>query len=162
MWQKIKPYILPFTVSIAIPVAVGLFSALLTKNNMNIYEKINTPPLSPPSWLFPIVWTILYVLMGVSAALVYINQEKNPPEAKRGLYYYALSLVANFLWCIIFFNLGAFLFALICLAVLLYLIIKTIISYHKVSKIAAYLQIPYAIWVAFAGYLNAAIFIINL
>ena len=162
MWKKIKPYILPFAISIAIPLGVGLFSALLTKDNMNIYGEINTPPLSPPSWLFPIAWTILYILMGVSSALIYINKEKNPPEAKRGLYYYALSLVANFLWSIIFFNLGAFLFALICLGILLYLIIKTVISYYNVSKIAAYLQIPYVLWVAFAGYLNAAIFILNM
>ena len=162
MWKKIKPYILPFAVSIAIPLSVGLFSALLTKDNMNIYGEINTPPLSPPSWLFPIAWTILYILMGVSSALIYINKEKNPPEAKCGLYFYALSLVANFLWSIIFFNLGAFLFALICLGILLYLIIKTIMSYHKVYKTAAYLQIPYALWVAFAGYLNAAIFILNM
>jgi tryptophan-rich sensory protein len=162
MWQKIKPYVIPFAVSISIPVAVGLFAALLTKNNMNIYEKISTPPLSPPGWLFPIVWTLLYVLMGVSSALIYINKEKNPPEAKQGLYYYALSLAANFLWSIICFNLGAFLFALICLGVLLYLIIKTIISYRRITPTAAYLQIPYAVWVTFAGYLNVGIFILNM
>ncbi len=162
MWKKIKPYILPFAIGIAIPLAVGLLSTLLTKDNMAIYGKINTPPLSPPALLFPIVWTILYVLMGVSSALVFINREKYLSEAKRGFYYYALSLAANFLWSIIFFNFGAFLLALVCLLALLYFIIKTIIAYKQVSPIAAYLQIPYAAWVTFAGYLNLGIFLLNM
>ena len=162
MWKKIKPYILPFSVSIALPLAVGILSALLTKDNMDIYDEITTPPLSPPTLLFPIVWTILYILMGISSGLIYIHRDKNTVKAKQGLYYYGLSLVANFLWSVIFFNLGAFLFALICLVVLLYTVIRTIIYYKSISSIAAYLQIPYAAWVAFAGYLNTAIFILNM
>ena len=162
MWKKIKPYILPFTVAIAIPLAVGALSAFLTKDNMDIYSKINTPPLSPPAILFPIVWSILYALMGVSSGMVYINRESNPQDAKNGFYYYGLSLVANFLWSILFFNLGAFLFSLVCLIALLYFIIQTIYFYKNVNKVAAYLQIPYAIWVAFAGYLNTAIFLLNM
>ena len=162
MWKKIKPFILPFAVGIAIPLAVGLLSGFLTKDNMDIYNKINTPPLAPPALLFPIVWTVLYVLMGISSTLVFVNREKNPSEAKSGLYYYALSLVANFLWSIIFFNFGAFLLALVCLVVLLYFIVRTIIAYKEVTKAAAYLQIPYAVWVAFAGYLNTAIFLLNM
>lgn len=162
MWKRIKPYILPFAIAIAIPLAVGLLSAFLTKDNMNIYEKITTPPLSPPALVFPIVWTILYVLMGISSGLVYINREKAPQIAGKAFYYYSLSLVANFLWSIIFFNLGAFLFAFVCLVALLYFIIRTIICYNTISPVAAYLQIPYAVWVAFAGYLNLAIFLLNM
>lgn len=162
MWTKIKPYILPYSVSIAIPLSVGLLSALATKDNMNIYEKINTPPLSPPALLFPIVWTLLYILMGISCALAYVDRDNAPYEAKKGLYYYALSLVANFLWSILFFNLGAFLLSLVCLTALLYFIVRYTIAYKKVKPAAAYLQIPYAIWVIFAGYLNTAIFILNM
>ena len=162
MWKKIKPYILPFAVSIAIPLAVGLFSALLTKDNMDIYGKIKTPPLSPPALLFPIVWTILYILMGVSSGLVYINKERTPEETRRGFYYYVLSLVANFLWSILFFNFGAFLLSLICLLTLLYFIIRTILCYKNGTPVAAYLQLPYAVWVSFAGYLNTAIFLLNM
>ena len=162
MWNKIKPYILPYTVAIAIPLGIGGLSAFLTKDSMDIYNKINTPPLSPPALLFPIVWTILFVLMGISSAMIFTNREKNPAEAKRGLYYYGASLILNLLWSLLFFNLGAFLIAFIILTILLYLIVRTIICYRRVSPVAAYLQIPYAAWVAFAGYLNIAIFILNM
>lgn len=160
-WHKIKPYILPYSVAIAIPLTVGIASAALTRGNMDIYQKLNTPPLSPPGFLFPIVWTILYILMGVSSAMVYIDKEKNPKAAKQGLIYYVISLVLNFSWSIVFFNLQAALAALVILIVMLYFIIRTIIEYYKVKPSAAYLQIPYALWVAFAGYLNVGIWLMN-
>ena len=161
MWKKIKPYIAVFAVSIAIPLAVGLLSAFLTKDNMQIYGEIDTPSLSPPSWLFPIVWTVLYILMGVSSGLVYLRRGENEAEAARGLRYYAASLILNFGWSIIFFNLGSFFISFIWLLVLLYTIIRTIVSYVKVSPVGGYLQIPYAAWVAFAGYLNFGIWLLN-
>lgn len=161
MWQKIKPYVLIFSVSIAIPLAVGILSSLFTRENMMIYGEISTPPLSPPAIVFPIVWSVLYILMGVSSGLVFLNRDKNPEAAAKGSRYYGASLVLNFGWSIIFFNLGSFFFAFIWLIALLYTIIKTIISYFKVSPLAAYLQIPYALWVCFAGYLNAAIWLLN-
>ena len=155
--EKIKTY----TIAIAIPVAVGTLSALLTRGSMDIYDRINTPPLSPPGFLFPIVWAVLYVLMGVSSALVWINRENNPEAARRGFTYYAASLVFNFLWSIIFFNYESFLAALVWIFALLYLIIRTILEYRRVSRVAAYLEIPYALWVLFATYLNAGIFWLN-
>ncbi len=158
---KIKPYILPYSVAIAIPLTVGIASAALTKDNMDIYERLNTPPLSPPSILFPIVWTLLYILMGISSAMIYIDRERNPDAAKKGFIWYGTSLVLNFSWSIIFFNLEAAFFALLVLAALFYTIICTIIEYCGVRPIAAYLQIPYALWVAFAGYLNAGIWLLN-
>ena len=157
MKQKIKPYIL----SVAISLGTGLLSALLTKNNMNIYDEINTPPLSPPAFLFPVVWTVLYVLMGISAALVYTEKSASAQEKKTALYFYGASLVFNFLWSILFFNARSFLFAFVWLVLLLTLIILTIFGYSKINKVAAYLQIPYAVWVTFAGYLNLAIWIFN-
>ena len=161
LWKKIKPYILPYAVAIAIPMTVGLISAALTKDNMNVYDKLTTPPLSPPGILFPIVWTILYILMGVSSAMVYMDKEKNPESAKKGLIWYGASLIFNFSWSIIFFNMQAAFFALLVLIALLYTIIRTILEYRKVNPTAAYLQIPYAIWVAFAGYLNVGIWLLN-
>ena len=161
MWNKIKSYILPYSVAIAIPLTVGIVAAALTRDSMDIYSKLETPPLAPPAILFPIVWTILYVLMGISSAMVYLDREKNPEAAKSGLIYYAVSLVLNFSWSIVFFKLQAAFFALIILIGLLYCIIKTIIEYRKVKPLAAYLQIPYALWVAFAGYLNAGIWLLN-
>ena len=161
MWNKIKPYILPYSVAIAIPMTVGILAAALTRDSMDIYEKLNTPPLSPPAIIFPIVWTILYVLMGVSSAMVYVNRKFNEEIVKTAFKYYAISLVLNFTWSIVFFRMQSSLIALIILLALLYYIIRTIIEYRKVIPIAAYLQIPYALWVAFAGYLNAGIYFLN-
>ena len=150
-----------YAAGIALPLIVGIMSALLTRGNMDIYEQVKTPPLSPPSILFPIVWTVLYVLMGVSSLLVLYNSAKAPDAAKTGLIFYGVSLIFNFFWSVFFFNMRAFLFSFIWLIVLLVLIILTIVRYAKVNKTAAYLQIPYALWVAFAGYLNAGIWILN-
>jgi tryptophan-rich sensory protein len=119
------------------------------------------PPLAPPAWLFPVAWTLLYILMGVSSGLVYLGRDKHTTAANKGLTVYGISLIFNFLWSILFFNMQAFLFSFIWLIGLLFFIIATIYYYKKVSPIAAYLQIPYALWVAFAGYLNLGIFILN-
>ena len=161
MWKKVKPYILPYSVAIAIPLTVGILAAALTRDSMDIYGKLKTPPLSPPAIIFPIVWTILYVLMGVSSAMVYVNRKFNEETVKVAFKYYAISLILNFAWSIVFFRMQSSLIALIILIALLYYIIRTIIEYRKVLPIAAYLQIPYAVWVAFAGYLNAGIYFLN-
>lgn len=157
MFSKLKPYV----ISILIALAVGGASALLTMGNMKIYSEIRTPPLSPPSILFPIVWTVLYILMGISAAMIYTDKNFNKKEKKEALVPYASSLIINFTWSIIFFNFRSFFVAFIWLLLLLYLIIKTIIEYKNINALAAYLQIPYAIWVSFAGYLNLGIWLLN-
>ena len=156
-----KQYIPIYIIAIAIPLAVGLLSAFVTMDSMKIYGEINTPPLAPPSILFPIVWSILYILMGVSSAMIYINRENNPGYTRRGLAYYAMSLIANFAWSIIFFNVRAFRIAFVWLLLLLYLIIRTILCYFKVNRIAAYLQIPYVLWVTFASYLTLGVVLLN-
>ena len=161
MWKKIKPYILPYSVAIAIPLTVGIASAAITRDSMDIYEKLKTPPLSPPAILFPIVWTILYILMGISSAIVYTKRNLNPEAEKKGLIYYAISLILNFSWSIVFFKFEAVFFALIILIALLYFIVNTILQYRRVDKVAAYLQILYALWVVFAGYLNTGIWMLN-
>ena len=150
-----------FIISVAISLGVGILSALLTRGNMNIYEEVSTPPLSPPSFLFPVVWTVLYVLMGISAAMVYNTRTSPLARRKEALTLYYVSLFFNFFWSIIFFNIRAFLFAFVWLLVLLTLIILTIVKYYKINKTAAYLQIPYAVWVTFAGYLNFGIWLLN-
>lgn len=157
MKKKIKIYI----ISILIPLAVGGLSALLTSGNMDLYSSIITPPLAPPPILFPIVWTILYILMGISAAMIYTTEAAPLPQRKSALYTYALSLFFNFFWSIIFFNGRMFFLAFIWLLALLYLIIRTIMKYHNINPLAAYLQIPYLVWVSFAGYLTFSIWILN-
>ena len=154
--SKTKPYI----ISIFISLAIGGLSAFFTRNNMDIYSELNTPPLSPPSILFPIVWSVLFLLMGISAAMIY--NAKDPSDSKaRALFVYAVSLFVNFCWSIFFFNMKLFLFSFLWLIILWILILKTILNYVKINRIAAYLQIPYLIWVTFAGYLNLGIFILN-
>lgn len=150
MLKKYKPYI----IEILIALAVGGLSAYLTKDSMADFEALAKPPLSPPGFLFPIVWTILFVLMGISAGMVYKSSGKVP-------FVYRLSLIVNFFWSIIFFNMEAYLFAFVWLLLLFALIVLTILEYAKVNKVAAYLQIPYLLWVAFAGYLNFFIWFLN-
>ena len=157
MWQKTKPYV----ISIIIALSVGALSSFLTRNSMNIYEQINTPPLSPPSILFPIVWTALFILMGISSAIVYLKKQQYPREVESAISVYIMNLAFNFAWSIIFFNLRMFLASFILLIALWIIILKMILSFRKASPVAAFLQIPYLIWVTFAGYLNIAIYILN-
>lgn len=155
MREKVKPYI----VSVLIALAVGGLSALLTRNNMSIYDTLNRPFLSPPMWLFPVVWGILFVLMGIGAALVYVAPESE--ERSGALKVYAFNLVINFFWTIIFFNLRAYLFAFVWLILLWMSIIVMVLRFKKVNKVSAYLQIPYLLWVTFAGYLTFMIWLLN-
>lgn len=157
MKNKIKNY----AVSIAISLGTGILSALVTMGNMDLYSEITRPPLSPPSILFPIVWTILYTLMGISAAMIYEEKDAQSDEVKSVLTVYAISLFLNFFWSIIFFNMRAFLFSFIWLVALWISILITIIKFYRIKPIAGILQIPYLLWVTFAGYLNLAIYILN-
>ena len=150
--------VITYAVSIAVAVGVGSLSALLTSGSMDIYSSLETPPLSPPSIAFPIVWTVLFTLMGISAARVFIANEYKWNNA---LTVYAVQLAVNFLWSIIFFNIRALLIAFLWLILLLVLIIIMIKGFYKYDKPAAYLQIPYLLWVTFAGYLNFGIYWLN-
>jgi len=153
---KYKTYI----ISSLLALGVGVISALLTMDNMNL-SALKQPPLSPPAFLFPIVWSVLYILMGISSAMVF-NKKSHMPEAVRNaLSTYASSLIVNFAWSIIFFNFGAFFLAFIWIILLEILILKTIKEYSSIDKKSAWLQIPYSVWVAFAGYLTLAIAILN-
>jgi len=148
--KKWKVYFL----SILITLLVGLIAGFLTMNSMGIYSTINRPPLSPPSWLFPVVWTILYTLMGISVAR-YIIKTNIVPRI------YVLQLIVNFLWPFIFFNLEAYLLSFIWLLLLIVLAILMIVEFYRVDKLAGILQIPYLIWLLFAAYLNFAIYLLN-
>ena len=157
MLKKLKPYI----ISVVIALAVGGLSAVVTSDSMDVYSKINPPALSPPSILFPIVWTILFTLMGISAALVYSFRDTKRTDVTRALTVYGVNLAVNFLWSIFFFNMQAYLFSFIWLLLLLVVIAVMIVLFKKVSPLAAYLQIPYLLWVTFAGYLNLSIYLLN-
>lgn len=157
MLKKIKPY----AVSVAAALIVGGLSAFVTRNNMNIYDDIVKPPLSPPMSVFPIVWSILFVLMGISSAMIYVDIHADKDKIKSALTVYAVQLAVNFAWGIIFFNLRAYFIAFVWLVLLWLLIAKMISSFRKINTAAALLQILYLIWVTFAGYLTLAIFLLN-
>lgn len=147
-----------FISSILVSVGVGALAGLLTMNGMEAYQAYIKPPLTPPSWIFPIVWGILYVLMGISAYLISVS---NHPQKERALKVYGMQLFLNFCWPIVFFNLQESLLAFVILVLLWILIILMIYMFSKINPIAGKLQIPYLLWVTFAGYLNLAIYFLN-
>ncbi|MFR4318769.1 MAG: TspO/MBR family protein [Eubacterium sp.] len=143
------------TICIALPLVIGALSALLTR-------KVCRPLSKQTAFIstgmdFPNCWTILYVLMGISSYLVVISDQPND----KALSVYFLQLAFNFFWSILFFNLHWYLISFIWLVVLWFLILITIVMFYKISKPAAYLLIPYFLWVTFAGYLNLAIYTIQ-
>ena len=150
----------PYVWAILLTEAVGALSGWLSKGGMRLYsDTVSQPPLSPPSWLFPIVWGILYALMGISAARIYLSPPS--PERSRGLNLYVLQLIVNFFWSLIFFNLRSYGFALVWLGLLWVLILWMIFAFRKTDKPAAWIQIPYLLWVTFAAYLNWGVWVMN-
>lgn len=142
---------------IAVPLAVGVVSALLTQGGMAAYGELNKPSLSPPAWVFPVVWTVLYVLMGIASYLAATSKKPNGSA----LIFYFLQLVFNFFWSIIFFGAGAYLFAFVWLVIMWVLIAITAIKFLQISQAAGVLMLPYLAWVTFAGYLNFSTFLLN-
>ncbi len=150
----------PYVIWIAITEAVGALSGFLSmEGSRSFSETAVQPPLSPPAILFPIVWTILYALMGIGAARV----SQTPPSRERsqGLNLFIAQLIVNFFWSLIFFNDRAYGFAFIWLLLLMALVILMIWSFWKIDKTAALLQIPYMLWLLFAAYLNAGVWYLN-
>ena len=139
--------------------AVGGLSALLTNMGMESYKAAEKPPLTPPDIVFPIVWSILFTLMAISAARVWLTD--NSRMRNRSMLLYALQLFFNFVWSVLFFNFEAYGFAFLWLIVLWALILLMIIQFFKSDKIAGLLQIPYLLWVSFAGYLNYMVWMLN-
>lgn len=146
--------------SIAIPLVVGGVAGFLTSGSMKEFQELNQPPLSPPGWLFPVVWTILYTLMGISAYLI-STAEAGKEEISDALSIYKVQLFVNFLWPIFFFNFGWYLFAFFWLLLLWVLVVLMLKKFASISPVAAYLNIPYLIWLTFAAYLNLGVWWLN-
>lgn len=142
--------------SILIPVIIGGIVGLIISGSID-YNNLQKPPLSPPSILFPIMWTILYILMGVSYGILKSNYLVDSTTKK--IYY--LQLLVNALWSIFFFTFKWRLFAFLWIILLDILVIIMIIKFTKNNKLAGILQIPYLIWILFASYLNLSIFLLN-
>ncbi len=151
--MKAKTYIK----SILVPVIIGGIIGLVTSKAID-YNSLEKPILSPPGILFPIVWTILYILMGISYGILKSNNLVD--EKVRRIYY--LQLFVNALWSVIFFVLKWRLFSFIWIILLDILVIVMIYRFYKKNKVSGLLQIPYLIWVLFATYLNLSIYLLNM
>ncbi len=143
-----------------IPLALGSLAGVLAGDSMGTYGDFVQPPLAVPGFLFPIVWTVLYALMGVSSYLVYVADVEKKQKQK-ALWLYAIQLFVNLLWSVFFFNLSLYLFSFIWLLLLWVLILLTMRKFASLSKPACFLLLPYLLWVSFAGYLNLSIAILN-
>ena len=153
-------------IAILIPLLVGGLSAFITKDAMMVFDTIKKPPLSPPGIIFPIAWSILYVLMGVASYLIYNMDvtkldEKQVILRKKILTIYIIQLIFNFFWSIIFFKFLMYKFAFVWLVILWVLVFIFIKNAIKLNKASAYLMIPYLLWMTFAGYLNIMIAVLN-
>ena len=146
--------------NLAIPLLIGIIAGFLTRQGVeNFSINVEKPVFSPPPALFPFVWTFLYILMGISAYII----EKSPSSTQRNraLILYYIQLFFNFLWSFIFFSFNNYLAAFIWIIILLILIIAITIEFYKIKPVAAYLMIPYILWVAFAAVLNFSIYLLN-
>lgn len=137
---------------------VGALSGIIAGNSFEIYSGLVKPPLSPPSWLFPLMWAILYALMGASAYIVYYADKDG---RKNNLILYGIQLFFNFIWSIIFFRFRLIGVSVAVILILIVLVIRMIMQFRKSNKIAGYINIPYLIWLIFALYLNIGVFILN-
>jgi len=147
-------------ICIAIPVIVGVIAGLITQNSMEMFATVEKPPLAPPAWLFPVIWTILYILMGISSYIV-LTSGARQEEINNAIKLYVYQLAVNFLWPTFFFNFEWYLFSFLWLLILWVLVFLMIRNFYEINKMAAYLNVPYLVWLTFAGYLNAGIWLLN-
>lgn len=145
-------------ICLIIPLAVGGLSALLSGGFTDSYMTLNKPPLSPPAWLFPVVWTVLYLLMGVAAYIITSNRHSSSGDAMQ-IYYIQLAL--NFLWPIVYFRLDMPTAAVFVLIALLVAVIITAVRFAEIDHTAALLLVPYIVWLCFALYLNIGTAVLN-
>lgn len=141
-------------ISLAVSLGTGAAAGFVTAGSMEQYEMMYRPPLSPPGWVFPVVWGVLYLLMGIAAWMVFTSEN---PERKHALALYAAQLAVNALWPILYFRLDAPLAALAVLALLWYLVYLTLKAFFRISTPAGICMIPYLLWISFAFYLNLSV-----
>lgn len=147
-------------VAILIPVIVGGTSAIISSKAMIAYGTMNKPPLSPPAWVFSVAWTILYVMMGLASYFI-VMSEASMSKKTTVLILYAVQLIMNFMWSIVFFNWNMYLVAFIWLMIMWCIVIACAVKAYSVSKTATWLLIPYILWLTFAAYLNMGSYLLN-
>ena len=148
----------PLLLSLLIPLVAGGLSGILTSGSMQLYQNIKKPPLSPPGWVFPVVWTVLYLCMGIAAYLIFTSESV---YKGRALVLYGAQLVVNLLWPVFYFNLEWRLFSFVWLVLLFVLVLVMTVCFFRINSAAGYLMLPYILWLLFAGYLNLATWLLN-
>ncbi len=138
---------------------IGMLSSLFSGNAGQIYSSFIKPPLSPPGWLFGVIWPILYLLMGIAAYIIY--QSPPTPDRKKAITLYWMQLFVNFLWPIVFFRFEWYWIAFAVILILDVLVLTTTIWFYRIKKVAGYLMLPYFLWILFATYLNIGIAVLN-
>lgn len=151
---KVKPLV----ISLIIPFVSGLISYFLSGDIKSVYADIEKPFFAPPDWIFPVVWNILFLLMGISCYMIFVSGSS---LRKKALTFYGVQLLLNTFWTFIFFKLEMFLFALIWVAAILVLVAVMCLYFYRIKPWAAYLQIPYLLWLTFALMLNAGVYFLN-
>lgn len=146
-----------FLIILIITFVVGSFFSFLTMNNMEAYMELSKP-VNVPKIIFPIVWTILFILMSISCYIVSNSKSK---EKDNAIIIYAVQLVINSIWSLLFFGFDLYLISALWIVLLMIFVIVMIVKFYKINKLSAYLQIPYVIWLIFALYLNVGIYILN-
>lgn len=148
----------PFLLSLFVPLAIGALVGFIIMPNIGIYRQFALPPGAPPSWLFPIAWSLLYLMMGLAFYGVFSAQAYHRTAA---FWVYALQLAFNFLWPIFFFKAQLYLFSFVWLLALLVLIVLTIRLFYPINRLSAYLMLPYLAWCLYAAYLNFGVAVLN-
>lgn len=156
-WDLSIPKLL---IAVAIPLVTGIISSVLTSDAMRIYGEFHKPAAAPPSWLFPIAWTVLYIMMGTASYLVF-SSKADPIIKRTGLSLYFAQLVLNFVWSMLFFSAQMYLLAFFELIAMWLLVIVCTIFFFKSSRAAGYMMLPYIAWTTFAAYLNLSVYLLS-
>ncbi|MGH4122813.1 MAG: TspO/MBR family protein [Clostridium sp.] len=152
--------IIALIISVLLAEGVGFLSGFLSMSASSDYKNFNKPSFAPPGWVFPVVWTILFLLMAIAAYRIWMKG-RSGEDVTKALVLYVVQLFFNFLWSIIFFRFRLYAIAFLELLLLLVFILLTTFEFHRIDKISAYLMIPYIAWVSFAGVLNCTIWMLN-
>ncbi len=153
---------LKIIICVAICLTVGYLSSIVTQSSIQTwYPTIEKPSFNPPNWVFAPVWTLLFILMGIAAGLVWDKYTTNRELVKKGLLFFGVQLALNALWSYLFFGLNNILLASIEIVLLLLIIYETYLLFKKIDQKASYLLIPYLLWVSFATVLTITIYFLN-
>ena len=147
--------------ALVIPLLVGGFSAFLTSEDMKIYGMMNHPPLSPPAWVFPIVWTILYTMMGLASYFVLVS-DTDPEKKRKALLFYAAQLAMNLFWSTLFFTYRRYLISLIWLLAMWVLILICTVRFCRIRKASGLMMGGLFVWTTFAAYLNLGWYVMSI